>query len=169
MTRPNYNLIKFIKRCIRQMKKEYGNTITVYKLGTATTNYDTGVKTHTRESAVVRRAVVLPARLLREVTQTISLISANKQIVQGGSYDTGKRHFIIERSDVPSTFELAMDDWIVYDGNRYDITAIDEFEYKTAWIVVAKKIEGVVPEQDLYGKGNSYMLDMTQSVTATIV
>lgn len=145
MARPNYNLIQFIRRNIRHLKREYGGPIRVFKLGTTTTNYDTGVKDFTYQSCYVHRAVVLPANISREVAQTISIISANKQVVQGGSFDTGKRRFIIDRTDLPADFLLANDDWIVYEGKRYQLTTIEEFEYKTAWLVTGKSIEGADP------------------------
>jgi hypothetical protein len=168
MTRPNYNLIRFIRRCIRQLKKEYGGPITIYHLGTTTTNYTSGAKSYTGTSVYIPRAVVLPANITREVTQTISLISANKKIVQGGSYDTGKRRFIIDRTDVPSTFDIHSDDWIVYSHKKYELLAIEEFEQSTAWMVIAKRVEGVDPPEDLYAKANGYLLNLTQSVTTTI-
>ena len=169
MARPNYNLIRFIRRCIRMMKKEYGNPITVYQLATATTNYDTGVKAATHTSTYVDRAVVLPVRLSRDAIQTISLISANKQIVQGGTNDPGLRQFIIDRTDVPTTYTIDQDDWLVYDGKRYDIKTVDEYEYKTAWLLTAKLIQGAPAYEDLHAKANSYLLDLTQTATAVIV
>lgn len=147
MTKPNYNLIRFIRRCIYQMKREYGGPITVYRLINTDTDLQTGVKTVNRDSIDVVRAVVLPNRLTREAIQSISVISADKKIVQGGTYDPGKRVFIIDRADVPD-WDLEQDDWIVYENKRYDIKAIDEFEQKTAWLVIAKEVEGVTPEQD---------------------
>jgi len=168
MTRPNYNLIRFIRRNILQLKKEYGNPITVYQLLTANTNLESGVKTETHDSAYIPRAVVLPVTLTRAVIQSISMISANKQVVQGGTFDPGLRTFIIDRRDVPSTFELKQDDWITYDGERYDIKRVDAYEYKTAWLVQAKLIEGAPAYEDLHTKTNSYLLDLTHTVTAVI-
>lgn len=168
MVRPNYNLIRFIRRCIKQMKKEYGNPITIYRLDSVTTNYDTGVKTHARTSVSIKRAVVLPATLTREVIQTISIISANKQLVQGGLFYPGVRRFIIDRSDVSSSYSIEPDDWIVYNGARYDIQSVEEFEYKTAWLVIAKRIEGAPVYEDHHVKANGYLLDMTQTATAVI-
>ena len=169
MTRPNYNLIRFIRRCIRQMKKEYGNEITVYKLNTATTNYDTGARSKTHTSVYIRRAVVLPVKLSRDVIQTISVISANKQLLQGGTLDQGVRQIIIDREDVPTTFDIHKDDWIVYSGKRYDVKTVDEYEYKTAWLVTAKMVEGNPDYEDKYARVNDYTLQMTQSATAVIV
>lgn len=169
MTRPNYNLIRFIRRNIRQMKKEYGGEITVYSLGTATTNYDTGVRSKTHTSVYIKRAVVLPVKLSRDVIQTISIISANKKLLQGGSIDQGVRQFIIDRGDVPAAFDIHNDDWIVYDGHRYDVKTVDEYEYKTAWLLTAKMVEGNPDYEDKYARVNDYTLQMTQSATAVIV
>jgi len=168
MTRPNYNLIRFIRQNIRALKAEYGGPITVYQLASVDTDYDTGAKTETHNSVYVPRAVVLPVSLSRNVIQTISMISANKQLVAGGTHDQGLRIFIIDRSDVPSTYELHPDDWLVYDGKRYDVKKVDEYEYRTAWLVHTKAIEGVDPPEDLHVKSNSYLLDLTQTVTAVI-
>ena len=168
MTRPNYNLIRFIRRNIRMLKREYGGPITIYNLDTATTNYVSGAKSCVKTSVYLPRAIVLPSRIRPEVIQSISLISANKKIVQGGAFEAGKRTFIIDRTDVDANFTISNQDWIVYDGKRFDITQIDEYEYKTAWLIQAKVVEGVVPHEDLYARGNSYLLSLTQSASATI-
>lgn len=168
MVRPNYNLIQLIRRCIRQMKHEYGGPITVYQLGSATTNYDTGAKSQTHDSVFIRRAVVLPVNLARDALQTISMISANKQVVQGGTHDMGLRTFIIDRTDVPSDYSFHPDDWIVYDGRRYDVKEVEEYEYKTAWLLKAKLVEGNPVYEDRHVKVNGYLLDLTQTATAVI-
>ena len=168
MVRPNYNLIRFIRRAVRMMKREYGNSITVYKLGTVDTDYDTGVKTETHTSVFISRAVVLPVTLTRDVIQTISMISANKKIVQGGTFDRGMRKFLIDRTDVSSDWTIEKDDWIVYDGKRYDVKSAEEYEYKTGWIVVAKEIEGAPAYEDHHLKTNGYLLSLTQTATAVI-
>lgn len=145
--RPNYNLKRFQKRNIATLKKEYGGPIVVYGLvpGTATTNRDSGIKAATYNSYVVSRAVVMPMHAIRHVIQTISIISANKKVLQGGTFDTGDRVFIIERSDI-SDYEITNNDWIDYDGERYDVKYADEYEPLTSWFVLAKRIKGVIPE-----------------------
>lgn len=147
----------------------YGNAITVYRLDSVDTDYDTGVKTYTKTSVPIDRAVVLPVKLTRDVIQTISIISANKKLLQGGTFDPGTRKFIIDRTDVPSSFEIEQDDWIVYEGKRYDITTIEEYEYKTAWLVTAKLIKGAPVYEDHHVKTNGYLLSLEQTATAVIV
>ena len=167
MANPNYNLIKFIRRCVYQMKREYGGCITVYKLESASTDRATGLKEVSRTSYPINRAIVLPTRLKREVIQSISLISANKQIVQGGMFDTGTRIFIIDRRDA-SFDDLNNDDWIVYEHKRFELKWIDEFEQQTAWLIVGKELEGASPQEDLPVVSNNYLLNLTQTASATV-
>jgi hypothetical protein len=150
------------------MKKEYGNPITVYQLGTVSTDHNSGVKTQTHTSTYIPRAVVLPVALTRDVIQSISMISANKKVVQGGTFDPGLRRFIIDRTDVPSTYTINHDDWITFDGRRYNIKRVEEYEYKTAWLVYAKLIEGQPDYEDFHVKANAYLLSLTQTATAVI-
>jgi len=164
----NYNLIRFIRQNIYTLKREYGGSITIYKLLDASTNLDSGTKTYNASSYEIKRAVVLPVRIMRHVIQSISLISANKKIVQGGTFDMGDRVFIVDRRDVPSTLELMKDDWIIYDDRRYDIKSIEEYEQKTAWLIVGKLIAGVVPEQHRRNY-NTDTLNLTQTATPSIV
>lgn len=164
----NHNLIRFIRQNIYTLKREYGGSVTVYKLLDASTNLDSGQKSYNSDSYEIRRAVVLPVHMVRHVIQSISLISANKKIVQGGTFDMGDRVFIIDRRDVPSTLELMKDDWIIYDDRRYDIKTIDEYEQKTAWLIVGKLIAGVVPEQHRRTYPDD-ILNLTQTATPSIV
>lgn len=162
MTRPNYNLIRLVRTCIYHLKRDYGGEITLYRLGTATTDRATGVKSETHSSVYIPRAVVLPVNVKREVIQSISAISANKKVVMGGSFDTGTRVFIIDRQDARG-YSLTNDDWIVYKHVRYDIVTIDEFEDATAWLITAKAVEGAPPNEDIRANGNSYVLDFIQT------
>ena len=140
-------LNRMIRQTLYSLKRQYGGTVSVYRLNDAETDVRTGRKTIDKDVFVVRRAVVLPVKVSREVIQTISQISANKAFVYGGSFDSGLRKFIIDARDLPEGFELTTDDWLVYSGRRYEIKAIWEFEFGAAWIVVGKELMGRVPEQ----------------------
>lgn len=165
--KPNYNLIRFIRRCIRQLKHEYGSPLTLYKLNTSTTNRATGAKTVDRDSLYVSRAVVLPDRLSREAAKTISIVSANKQVVQGGTYDPGARQFIIDRTDAPG-WDLQQDDWLVYNSLRYEIKYIEEFEQGTAWLIAARKVDGSKVNEDIPAQPSQNMI-LADAATGSIV
>ena len=168
MARANYNLIKFIRRNIYQLKREYGGEITLYILGAVATDYQTGVKAAAHTSYPIKRAIVLPVRVKREVIQSISMISANKKFVQGGTYDAGTRTFIIDRRDVPTLTSINNDDWLVYNGKRYEIKWIDEFEQGTAWVIIGKELEGHEVGEDVPAVANQNSLGLTDVASATV-
>ncbi len=140
-------LNRMIQQTLYSLKRQYGGTLSVYRLNDAETDVRTGRKTIDKDVFVVRRAIVLPVKVSREVLQSISQISANKAFVYGGSFDSGLRKFIIDARDLPAGFEFTNDDWLVYNGRRYEIKAIWEFKFGAAWIVVGKELMGRTAEQ----------------------
>jgi len=142
MTYPaNYSLNQQIRRVLYALKRQYGGTIVVYQNGAVTTDTKTGEVTRTKTVTRIQRAVVLPETISREVKQSISLISANKQMVTGGGYEAGKRLFIIERRDCPNLV-LKQSDWLVYHGRKYAIENFEEYEFETAYIIHGKELVG---------------------------
>ena len=73
--------------------------------------------------------------------QSISVISANKQLVAGGGWEQGKRVFIIERRDCPSLV-LHKSDWLAYNGRKYAIENYEEYEFDAAYIITGKELPG---------------------------
>lgn len=126
------------------LKRQHGGPVDIYKLTTSTTDVKTGVKTQTKTVYHVDRAVILPAGYLR--TRSPSIIS-NSQFVAGGSRDTSLRDFIVDRKDVPLLLTLTVDDWIVYNNKKYQITKSDGPEYDSCYYITAKELVGEVPEQ----------------------
>ncbi|MHA1950746.1 MAG: hypothetical protein ACW99G_12265 [Candidatus Thorarchaeota archaeon] len=143
---PSDNLNRRIDQTLYMLKRSFGGTINIYQMGDATVDHLTGVRTVPKTVTQIRRAIILPAKVSRDVVQTISIISANKAFVVGGNYDTGTRMFIVERSDAPN-IELAESDWIVYRNQRYEIKNFDEYEFDSAWVIIGKAVKGDNPEQ----------------------
>jgi len=142
MTYPaNFGLNQQIRRVLYALKRQYGGTIVVYQNGTVTTDTKTGETTRTKTATRIQRAVVLPETISREVKQSISLISANKQMVTGGGYEAGKRLFIVERRDCPHLV-LKESDWLVYHGRKYSIENFEEYEFEAAYIIHGKELVG---------------------------
>lgn len=143
----NRSMNRFIRRTLYSLKRQYGGRVDVYQLGSTDTDYETGDKTYTRSMITVPKCIVLPVKIQREAVQSISVISANKSFVYGGTYDAGSRMFIIDARDLPADYEIVNDDWLVYNNRRYDIKDITEFEQHTGWIITGREVKGVMPEQ----------------------
>lgn len=151
-----------IQQSLYMLKRQYGGTIDVYKLGSSTTDVRTGIKVITKTVTRIQRAVILPVRLSREVVQSISLISSNKEFVMGGSYDQGVREFIVDRRDVPDLPALNQDDWLVYRSRKYSIKNFQEFEFEAGWVITGKELVGEVPEQ-IHVLAADHLLELTST------
>lgn len=148
MLRPiNRNLNRRIRQALYSLKREYGAPIDIYKLLSTDTDVRTGQKTLLKSATHIRRAPVLPSKIVRTVNQSISLISSNKQLVTGGTYDLSKRDFLVDRLDAPNLPTLTADDWIVYDGRKWQIESVEDFEVHAGWIITGRELVGEIPEQ----------------------
>jgi len=146
MSNPSLNYL--IKRTLYDLKKRYGNEISVYRLEASNTDYETGVKTATKSVIDVRSAIVLPTNEVRRFFASIAFITASKQFLSPGNqgFDQNQRGFIIAAEDIPG-FEFEPEDWIVYRGKRYDVSVIERLEFDTGWLIIAKELKGTVPER----------------------
>lgn len=142
-----------IRQTIYKLKRLYGGLIFLYRQGDPITDKRTGQKTWpNRLTTRINKALILPVKLDRTQTQTISMISMDKQFVYGGSYDRGSRWFYIDPRDLPAGYVINQDDWIVYKGldgkaRKYEIKTARDNEFDTLWEVLGTELIGVVPEQ----------------------
>lgn len=162
----NRNLKQRIKATLYALKQQYkGGPVSVYTFSGTTTDSETGEKVVNKDVTVVRQVIILPAKVSREVVQSISQISANKAFVYGGSFDSRARTFIFDRTDIPGLV-IKDDDWLVFRGRKYEIKNIQEFEDEAAYVIVGRQIIGEVPEQ-IHLLSTDHLLDLSQSATHT--
>ncbi len=136
-----------IAQALYVLKRSYGAPVDIYIQGAVTADSKTGNRTVDKTVYPIDVAIVLPAKLNRNDKRNIAVISANKQIVQGGFYDTTTRKFIIDRSDVPDLDKLSENDWLVFKGRKYQFVEVQEMEDDAAWVITGKAVIGERPEQ----------------------
>ncbi len=139
----NRNLNRRIRQALYTLKRMFGGTVYISKKTNVETDYETGIKSENEQTWKIDRCVVLPMSVARESTQSISMISANKEFIYGGTYDIGTRNFIIDAQDLPKDFIVEGDDWLVYDNKRYQIKKYDELEQHTGWLIIGREVEGI--------------------------
>lgn len=152
MPATNRYLNRRIQNTLYMLKRQYGGCFDFYRRGNGgSTDYKTGTVVVDKSMYQITRGIILPAKVIREAVQTLSIISANKAFVVGGTYDSSTRMFIVDRKDVPDLdlkeFEPTPDDWIVYDGLKYEIKDFTVFEFDSAWVFTGRAILGDKPEQ----------------------
>ena len=150
-------LKRTIRRTLYMLKRQYGGSIDIYTLGSSSTDPKTGIVTSVKSIVHVDRAVVLPARMVKEVRRSISQISAHKAFVVGGTYDAGRRIFIIDRDD--ADLRLTNNSYVVYRSRKYEIEVIEEFEFEAGWVITGRELVGEIPEQIYLLKADN-LLDM---------
>jgi len=138
-----YFLNRQMQIALYALKRQFGGPIVVYRLLTSEVDPKTGEATVETLATRVKRAIVLPATMTREVARNISVISADKLMVQGGGYDTSKRVFIIDRRDARDLV-ISQDDWLVYNGRKYQFEKIEEMEFDSGWIITGKVLLGEI-------------------------
>lgn len=133
------------------LKRQLGGPIDIHILLSSETDPKTGEKVITRQVYHVRRAVILPNRVKRKADHSISQISENKKFVVGGFYDQGVRDFLVDRLDVPTLQNITTDDWVVYNGKKYQIEEAEYNEFDAAWDLKTKELVGEeVPNNEFH-------------------
>jgi len=143
----SYSLNQQIRHVLYSLKRSFGGQIDVHKLTASTTDVRTGQREQTVTVTRIARTPVLPGHTARKAVRGISLISANKEMVTGGTYDSQKKDFIIDRRDAPNLSTLTADDWIVYAGRKYQVAEVEALEFDAAWIVTAKELVGEMSQR----------------------
>lgn len=141
------------------LRREFGGPVMVYRLISSSSDPTTGESTDVIEVYPVDLAVILPAKGSLQEKRGISLISANKQMVQGGQYEADLQGFIIDSRDIP--FEPGTDDWLVLKGQRFNFATIDRYEDNSSWLIGARALQGRAPNQVFLCKAES-LLSLTQ-------
>lgn len=142
MTQPHqYFLNRQMQGALYVLKRQYGGPVVIYKLLTSEVDPKTGKATVEIQATRIKRVIILPARVTRDVVRNISVISADKQIVQGGSFDVSRRVFIVDRRDARSLV-LSHDDWLVWNGRKVQFEKIEEMEFDSGWIITGKVLLG---------------------------
>jgi len=116
----------------------------------------TGEKVVTTSVHHVRRAIILPAGILRVRMPAIS--SANKRLCSPGALTTQASVSSSWTARMrPGLTTLTADDWIVYKGQKHQVSKVESFEFDSGWIITTKESVGEAPQQVFPIKADSLM------------
>lgn len=125
-----------IRRAMYMLKQQYGVAVTVCKVTATTTNYFTGVTTTSESKTPVRRACLMPLEVTRGNYVSPFYTQTNKPFITKGGmgWDDASRLFIFDGRDLPD-HQWDLQDFIVYEGHRFDVKSFEEFGDKAGWAV----------------------------------
>jgi hypothetical protein len=139
------NLAQF-KGLLYSLKRRFGCPLDVYNQSPESIDLTTGRATITKSSIQIARAIIMPSQVHRSFSYDIGYLKANSNFTYGGIYTEGTRQIIIDRADLPPGYTIDSTDqfYIVYDGCRYEIKEVAEFEYKLAYLITANRLDGAI-------------------------
>ncbi len=159
------NKLKFIKNVIYKTKRSYGLTVDYHQLQTHVLNVESGDKTDTLIQIHISNAIVVKAREFRSFVYDLAYISANKDFTEGGFFDPEDRKVIIESNDFPVDFVPIIDDYLIFQNEKYEVKEITSFEDNYAFMFLVRKVRGA----DVLRTVQTFSaLNLEQSATAVV-
>lgn len=134
--------LRFVRTLLYSLKREYGQHVDLYRLTNSVLNTETGVKTQTIQKITVWKCIVLSGDMIRSFAYGHSFLAADRNFAYGGKFDVGTKGFIIDIQDLPSGFQIDMDDYLVYEGKRYDMKKVTKTDDGYAFATLGKEVEG---------------------------
>lgn len=83
----------------------------------------------------------LPDNRSRQFAYDIAFLAANKNFTYGGTWDTGKRSFVVLASDLDG-FIPVIGDWIIHDSKRWDVKKVEELDYHQGYLMETAQVDG---------------------------
>ncbi len=136
---PRQRQTRFIRKMIYTLKRELGFEITLHKITEEVLDLETGDRTPTIITKKIKRAIILPATLRR----TAEYGDSPKNFKYGALYDTGSRQITIDAVDL-GDFIIEEEDYIIWNGKRWQVSVIQTLELSTAYTITVKMVEGTL-------------------------
>lgn len=149
--------LRFIKRTLYTLKRDFGLPLNIVWRDSSSANLETGEKTVVKDSQQVSRGIILPSTVDRNFVYDLAFIASNKNFTYGGFFDQQRRRVIIDKDDLPSDFKIEVGYYIVFNGNRYEVERVDEFEHNAAYVLQAKQIANIDVENINYRQNFSLL------------
>ena len=167
MSVENSRGLAFIRKVLYQLKRDYGLSINVNFRTSSTIDSKTLQKTVVEDSFRIARAILLPSNMERAFVYSLPMIASNKNFTYGALFDLDRRRLIVDAKDIPATVTLDNDMWLIFDGKRYDLEEIHEFEFSSGFMLVVKQATNVVLNNNIK-RSYETPLDLVQIVTAVV-
>ena len=151
--------LAFIGRTIDRLKNRYGVPIKIIQLGSLTVNYTTGKQERVETIIDITKAIAMQTNEARKLTRPRRLMD------NVGMIDETNRVFIVSNTDLPGNFVLNQNDRLEYNGTRYDIKRIVDYDAeKQAVLIECIAVEGL-PNSNVSEESISQEVSASQEIT----
>lgn len=146
------NDLRFIKKTIYSLKRQYGCFMNLYRKIEVNLNLQTGEKSIVKNIIPIKRAILLPAILSRKFVRDLK----GHDFGYGGFYDIETRTVIVDTTDLPKDFDFNIDiDSIVFNKKLYELKSAELFEHGYAFLLTLKETVGALPYELIDVKAES--------------
>ena len=135
------NNLREIRKIIYHLKHRYGLAIVYLEPTAQTHDAKTGEITRQYNQIKIRRAVILPSNLHRAFIYDLAYIASSKNFTEGGFFERDFRKILIDRKDFPKDFIPGTNHHMEFDGNRYEIRAIQIFEDRKTYAFSVEAVQ----------------------------
>lgn len=154
---------RFIRRVLYTLKRGYGFPLTLHKVSKETYDRETGKRTATIEIRKIKRAIILPSTMQTKFEHDLAYTASNRNFTYGGTYDMSLRKVIIDARDL-GDFVIEMEDYFIYNEKRWQINSIQEFEFRTGFLIIGKEVKNT-PRYLVEEIALEHTLQLTQEIT----
>lgn len=136
-----------IAQTLYRLKLQFGVQTDVYRYNSTETNFDTGERTRSVSRYRVRRAVKMPEGVRRQQYISPYMTQTNKPfLTKGLGWDEVTQVFLFDGADLRN-FNFELEDWIVWNHERYEIKAIEELADKAGWMIGTTRAKSSAAEE----------------------
>lgn len=149
------NQISQLRKMIYTLKNQFGLQIIYFKNNTTPINYNTGVAVSSPTSVIIKRAIRLPTKSMRNLFAVFVKSTL-------GDYLETDRELIIDSKDI--SFRPVVDDWVEFNSEHYSIKEVHILDGHSGFLIVTSSIN--IPATTPFKLIDS--INMTHSVQVTV-
>lgn len=133
--------LKKHRAIIYKLRRDWGLEVTLYRPIISTKDLRTGKLSRGFQVVTIHQAPVLPADVDRSFVYDLAYIAASKNFTEGAFFDRKQRSVILEARQLPKGFEPNLNDFLVFNTQRYTIKGIQVIEEFAAYRLRVLAIE----------------------------
>lgn len=137
------NNLRQISIIIYRLKRQYGVPMQLRRITDDNTDLASGKVYRGYYTITIKRGIALPAKLAPSFAYDLAFVAANKNFTYGGIFGSSTRVAILDGKDIPSDFEIAEDDELLFENKIHAVKSINPTATKKGYILTVTTISSV--------------------------
>jgi hypothetical protein len=130
-----------------RLRRQWGVPADLYRLEVGAADLDTGLTTDIKTKYAIPQFITWLVTETEKATYALAYARANSNFTYGAIFEVGDRTGIIDGVYLPDGFDLQQNDYVVYDGERYDIRSFGKLDGGAGYVMHLRNVPGTFPGQ----------------------